>query len=83
MEYLSKDYYLGNNAVLGLCLVYEPEDILCRYNYSQASTATNRKRKKVVEEFANELERRDFEVKTRGYFDLKTHFYCEEKKVYR
>lgn len=83
MEYLSKDYYLGNNAVLGLCLVYEPEDILCRYNYSQASTATNRKRKKDVEEFANELERRDFEVKTRGYFDLKTHFYCEEKKVYR
>lgn len=46
MEYLSKDYYIGGNAVQGLCLIHTPEVILDKYDFSQASVATNRKRKK-------------------------------------
>lgn len=45
MEYLSNDY-IGRNVVLGLCLIHTPEVILDKYDFSQASVATNRKRKK-------------------------------------
>lgn len=46
MEYLSKDYYIGSEVVQGLCLIHTPEIILDKYDFSQTSVATNRKRKK-------------------------------------
>ena len=83
MEYLSKDYYNGGNAVLGLCLIYTPEVILDKYDFSQASVTTNRKRKKEVSDFVEELKNKDVEIDVIGYFDKTTHFYCEETKAYR
>ncbi len=83
MEYLSKDYYIGGNAILGLCLIHTPEVILDKYNFSQASVATNRKRKKKVKDFVEELKKQDVKKKVIGYFDTTIHFYCEETKVYR
>ncbi len=83
MEYLSKDYYIGGNVVLGLCLIHTPEIILDKYEFSQASIATNGKRKKEVKNFIKELKNHDVEIKVIGYFDEMTHFYCEETKVYR
>lgn len=83
MEYLSRDYYFGGNAVLGLCLIHTPEVILDKYDFSQASVATNRKRKKEVKDFVRDLKNQDVEVTVIGYFDKATHFYCEETKVYR
>lgn len=83
MEYLSKDYYFGGNAVLGLCLIYKPEVILDKYDFSQSSVATNRKRKKEVKDFVEDLKNQDVEMTVVGYFDKITHFYCEETKVYR
>lgn len=83
MEYLSNDYYLGHNAVLGLCLIHTPEVILDKYDFSQASVATNRKRKKELKDFVEDLKNHDVEMTVIGYFDKVTHFYCEETKVYR
>lgn len=83
MEYLSKDYRFDGNAVLELCLIHTPEVIMDKYDFSQASVATNRKRKKEVKDFAKELKNQDVEIKVIGYFDKATHFYCEETKVYR
>lgn len=83
MEYLSKDYYISNNVVLGLCLIHSPEVILDKYDFSQASVSTNRKRKKEVKAFVEELKNQDVEINVIGYFDKATHFYCEEKQVYR
>ena len=59
MEYLSKDYYIGGNAVQGLCLIHTPEVILDKYDFSQASVATNRKRKKEVKDFVKDLKNQD------------------------
>ena len=82
MEYLSNDY-IGRNVVLGLCLIHTPEVILDKYDFSQASVATNRKRKKEVKDFVEDLKNQDVEMTVNGYFDKATHFYCEETKVYR
>lgn len=82
MKYLSKDY-IGDNAVLGLCLIHTPEIIIDKYDYSQASDTTNRKHKKEVKDFVEDLKNQDVEITVEGYFDKVTHFYCEETKVYR
>lgn len=82
MKYLSKDYYFGGNAVLGLCLIHTPEDIFDKYDFSQAPVATNRKRKKEVKDFVEALKNQDIKTEIKGYFDKQTHFYCEETKVY-
>lgn len=83
MEYLSKDYYIGGDVVLGLCLIHTPEVILDKYDFSQGSITTNRKRKKEVKDFVEDLKNQDVEKTVVGYFDRATHFYCEETKVYR
>ena len=83
MKYLSNDYYFGGNAVLGLCLIHTPEVILEKYDFSQASIVTNKKRKKEVKDFVKELKNQDVEINVVCYFDKVTHFYCEEMKVYR
>ena len=82
MKYLSKDY-IGGNAVLGLCLIHTPEIIIDKYDYSQASDTTNKKHKKEVKDFVEDLKNQNVEMTVEGYFDKVTHFYCEETKVYR
>ena len=83
MEYLSNDGDYVGNITVGLCLIYKPEEILERYDFSQASAATNKKRRKNLKNFVEELGNSDVDIKKRGYFDKITHFYCEEIKVYR
>lgn len=83
MEYLSKDYYCSSDIVQGLCLIYTPEIILDKYDFSQASVATNRKYKKEVKDFVKDLKNRAIEMTVIGYFDKVTHFYCEETRVQR
>lgn len=83
MEYLSKDYYFGGNVVQGLCLIHAPEDILDKYDFSQGSAVTNRRRKKELKDFVEDLKNQNFEMTVKGYFDKTTHFYCEKTRVYR
>ena len=80
MEYLSNDGDYVGNITVGLCLIYKPEEILERYDFSQASAATNKKRRKNLKNFVEELGNSDVDIKKRGYFDKITHFYCEEIK---
>mgnify|MGYP001779268632 FL=1 len=83
LEYLSNDYYFGDNVVMGLCLVFTPKVILDKYDFSQASVATNRKRKKEVKDFVEDLKNQNIEMRVICYFDKATHFYCEATKVFR
>ena len=53
------------------------------FTFSQASVATNRKRKKEVKDFVKDLKNQDVEMTVVGYFDKVTHFYCEKTQVYR
>lgn len=81
MEYLSKNYFYVEVA-LGLCLIYTPEDILEKYNFSQASKTTNYKRKKNLKDFVCSLKNQDVKIEVKGRFDNAAHFYCENTKVY-
>ena len=67
MEYMSKDYYSGGNAVLGLCLIYTPEEIYNKYNFSQASPSTNRNRKANVKKFIENLKNKNIETEIYCY----------------
>ena len=83
MEYLSKDYYCDGDAVQGLCLIYDPEEVVQKFNYSQQSKVTNSRRKKEVRDFANDWVNHNVVTETRGYFDSLTHLYCDETSVYQ
>lgn len=83
MKYLSDDYSLSDDVVFGLCLIHAPEAINDKYDFSQASAATNKKRKKEVKDFVEALRNQDVEIKVIGYFDKAKHFYCEKTKVFR
>lgn len=82
MEYLSKDY-CGGEAVQGLCLIYDPEEVVQKFNYNQQSKVTNSRRKKEVRDFANDWVNHNVVTETRGYFDSQTHLYCNETSVYK
>ena len=82
MEYLSKDY-CGGEAVQGLCLIYDPEEVVQKFNYNQQSKVTNSRRKKEVRDFANDWVNHNVVTETRGYFDSQTHLYCNETSVYQ
>ena len=81
MEYLSKDYF-NVEVAWGLCLIYTPEDILEKYNFSQASKNTNYRRKKKLKDFVCSLKNQDVKIEVKGCFDNASHFYCENTKVY-
>lgn len=83
MEYLSKDYYVGGDAVQGLCIIYDPEEIIRKYDFTQESAATNSKRKREVRNFAADLKNNAVETEIKGYFDTENHFYCEEINIYQ
>lgn len=83
MEYLSKDYYCGDDAVQGLCLIYDPEEVVQKFNYSQQSKVTNSRRKKKVRDFVNDWVNHNVLTETKGYFDSQTHLYCDEISVYQ
>ena len=82
MKYLSNDCY-NNNITLILCLIYKPEDVYELYDFSQASSQTNYKRKKEVKIFIDELKKQDVKIAVISYFDKNTHYYCEETLIYR
>lgn len=81
MKYLSNDADYFGDIASGLCVIYAPEEILDRYDFKQASVATNKKRKRNLKYFIGELKEYDVEMEVRGYFDKITHFYCEEMKT--
>ena len=82
MEYRSKDY-CGGEAVQGLCLIYNHEEVVQKFNYNQQSKVTNSRRKKEVRDFANDWVNHNVVTETRGYFDSQTHLYCNETSVYQ
>ena len=83
MEYLSKDYCCGGEAVQGLCLIYDPEEIVRKFAFNQRSEVTNARRKKEVRDFANDWINHNVVTEARGYFDPQMHLYCDETSVYQ
>ena len=83
MKYISKDYYNGSNVAAGLCFIYDPETVLDKYDFLQASVTTNAKRKKEIRDLVKCLKNQEIEEYKIGYFDKETHYYCEKMDAYR
>ena len=83
MEYLSKDYCFDGKAVQGLCLIYDPEEVVQKFAFNQRSEVINARRKREVRDFVNDWVNHNVVTETRGYFDPKTHLYCDETSVYQ
>ena len=82
MKYVSKDYYNGSNVAAGLCFIYDPEAVLNRYDFSQASATTNAKAKRRVRNLVRSLKNQEVKIHKIGYFDKDTHYYCEKMDIY-
>ena len=80
MKFFSEKRYAWSNVAKELCLVYPPDDVFEQYIALQP--LANRKVKKELNDFIIYLKEGNVEVKVEAYFDVSTHFYCEEKQVY-
>ena len=86
MQYISTEGYIWNGLVRPLCHVYNPEEVLRKYNYPLGSEQECTENKKHLRKYIDSLSDRSKKVsETKVYYDMQTHYYCEEKSygVYR
>lgn len=76
MEYMSSEKYPVFEMIEGLCSIYNPDDVERAYNASY-------KHKKNLKEYIRLLKNKKIDFGTRGYFDKKTHYYCEKELGYK
>ena len=72
-----------NNITKELCFIYNPNKVLNAYNYSSGSQQKIYRRKKKIADTVKAIENDNIELEVRGFFDVKTHYFYEETRVYR
>ncbi len=74
-----------DNCTLGivreLCTIFDPERVISKYNYGY-NYRSGYKEKKRLKEFAVALKLGKSECITKAFFDVRIHYYCEQK-IYR
>lgn len=83
MEYMSSGAYPQHKIIKALCSIYNPDDVMQSFNYSLGSKSTIHKHKKKLKEYIYRLKNGEIEFYSRGFFDKKTHYYCEETQGYQ
>lgn len=86
MQYMSTGYYPENKLIRPLCHIYDARDVLANYNYSLGVKQTCNKRKRNLRKYIESMDGlHDDKNKTKVFFDIKTHYYCERDSsaVYR
>lgn len=78
MEYMSTGQYPEFKMILGLCSIYNPDDVMQSYNYSLGAKSTIRKRKAELKSHIQHLKDGEIELGSHAFFDERTHYYCEE-----
>ena len=82
MEYVCTGKYPEYKITKALCLLYEPEMVIEKYDYKGGASSTNSKHKKELKTFVELLCSGNIIFKSHCYFDTKTHYYCEEVNGY-
>lgn len=82
MEYVCTGKNIGSEFVKALCTIYNPNDVIERYNLSGLTKNARYIKKKRLRDYVQLLKVGKIEIKTSFYFDDKTHFYCEETKCF-
>lgn len=78
MEFMCTGSYPEHMMINALCSIYNPYDVIRKYDYSGGTKQTNYKRKKALREYVKLLNTGEIKFKSRGYFDNKSHYFCEE-----
>ena len=80
MEYMSTGCYPEYRMIKPLCIIYSPDKVLEKYDYSLGSKQTINKHKKELRQFIEELKCGKVNFETVCYFDDNTHFFVEETR---
>lgn len=78
MKYMSSGIYPAYRIVKALCSIYNHENVVAKYDYALGSKGTKYKYKKRLKDYIKALNSGDLFFNTRGFFDSKTHYFCEE-----
>lgn len=77
MQFVSDDTCAGG-IVRELCTFFNPDKVVEKYNYGY-NYRSGYKQKKRLKDFALSLKRDQLECTTKAFFDVRIHFYCEQK----
>ncbi len=81
MKYMSLGDYPEYKLINPLCSIYDVEEVLKNYKFCGGSKTKFNKRKQKLMEHIDVLKNSNIKIEKYGYFDEKTHFYCEETVI--
>ena len=77
MEYMS-DYTCAGSLVRQICTVFDPDDVMAAYNYTDSSKQGIYKQKKRLKDIVAAIKNGLIDKNVYGFFDEVCHYYCEE-----
>lgn len=77
MEYMSSGNYPQNKIINALCSIYDPNEVLLSFNYSDGSQTTRYKYKNRLKKHVQFLKKEEIIFHTKAFFDKTTHYFCE------
>lgn len=81
MEYMSSVAY-PHRIINSLCSIYNPNEVMQSFNYSQGVKGTIYKHKRKLKEYIQRLENGEIEFYSKAFFDKETHYFCEKTDGY-
>ena len=77
MEYMSNST-CADTLVREICGIFNPEDVVRNYNFTNSSKQGIYKQKKRLKDVADAIKSNRVSINISGFFDEKTHYYCEK-----
>lgn len=77
MEYMS-DYTCAGSLVREICAIFDPDDVIAAYNYTDSSKQGIYNQKKRLKDIATAIKNGRIDKSVHAFFDELSHYYCEE-----
>lgn len=82
MKCISVGTYPYHRIFHELCSIYHPDDVFEAFSPSQGTKTTQYRHKRKVKEYIDLLKSGKVVFTTHSFFDVRTHFYCDQKLGY-
>lgn len=77
MEYMS-DYTCASTLIREVCTVFNPDDVMAAYNFTDSSKQGIYKQKKRLKDIAEAVKNGFMDKSVSAFFDEVSHYYCEK-----
>lgn len=77
MKYMS-DYACERNLVREVCTIFNPDDVMEAYTFTDSSKQSVNKEKKRLKDLATVIKNGSIDKEVYAFFDEVNHYYCEE-----